>query len=96
MSEIIVFGAMTACAMIPFAVMVGLVRRGKFGAAMTIMSVIGAALVILFFGIRTPIGLTPVQAISWALLFFLPAFLGAGAGGLLGWLLRHRDERGPR
>ena len=34
--------------------------------------------------------LDPVQAMSWALLFFLPALIGCMAGAFLGWLIYRR------
>lgn len=85
--------AMVVSAMVPFGLITRWVRAGKVGLAMTLLSLIGAALVIFLYGVQTPIGLTPVQAYSWALLFALPAMMGGAAGALLGWLLRRRDER---
>ena len=93
MAEAVVLSGMSLCALIPFFAMAILMHKGKSGLALTIISVIGAALVILYFGIKTPIGLDPVQVISLALLFALPAFLGASAGGLVGIWMRRRDER---
>lgn len=71
-------------------------ERGKSGAALTLISLTGASFVILFYAAQGTLGLDPVQAISWALLFALPATAGACAGTLLGWLIRkRRDKRLP-
>ncbi len=93
MAELIVLGAMIASAMIPFAAMARSMRIGKTGFALTVMSILGAILVILYFGMRTPIGLSPRQAMGWTLIFALPAVLGGSAGCFAGWLLRKRAER---
>ena len=90
MAEAIVLSGMTLCAMMPFFAMAMLMRRGKSGFALTIVSILGAIVVILYYGIKTPIGLSPDQAISWLLFFALPSFLGACAGGAAGWLVRRR------
>ena len=92
-SDLIILGAMVLSAMVPFALCARWMRLGKFGFAMTLLSIVGAMLVIFFYGVQTPIGLTPVQAYSWALLFALPALLGGSAGCLVGWILRRRAER---
>jgi len=60
-----------------------------------VLSILGAALAILIFATNRYIGIDFVQAWTIALLFVLPALMGAGAGTLLGWLIRKRRERRP-
>ena len=93
MINIIVLSGMIITAMVPFVIMTNWMRGGRDGYALTLICMLVAAFVIFLFGVQIPIGLTPVQAYSFALLFALPAVLGAVAGGLLGWLLRKRDDR---
>jgi hypothetical protein len=47
---------------------------------------------VLLYATGRPFGINPGFAMSAALLGVLPALLGAGAGALLGWLLRKRDD----
>jgi hypothetical protein len=84
---------MVVCALAPFALLVKLVRAGLAGLAMTLLSLLGGCFVILIYASGKPFGIDPVLAISLALLFVLPALIGGGAGALLGWLLRKRDDR---
>lgn len=88
-----IIGLMVLCALVPFGLLVRLVRAGQAGWAMTILSVLGASLVILIFAAGRPFGIDPVFAMSVALVWFFPACLGGAAGALLGWLLRKRDDR---
>ncbi len=92
MIQIMVFGAMLTCAMLPFLLLTRLMRTGQSGLALTITSVIGATLVIFIYASGRPFGIDPVFAIGAAMLVCVPALLGSVSGGLLGWLLRRRDD----
>lgn len=91
-AAVIILG-MAVCALLPFAFLVKLVRAGQAGWAMTILSVLGGCAAIFFYASGKPFGIDPVLALSILFLFVLPALLGGGAGALLGWLLRQRDDR---
>ena len=93
LAELTIFVIMLACAVIPFVWLTRLVRGGRTGAALTVGSVIGGALAISLFAAGRPFGVDPVQAMGLAMLLLVPALLGCLAGGLLGWLLRRRDDR---
>lgn len=93
MSDIVVLLLMVGCAMGPFLLLTLLMRRGAAGLAMTAICLLGGLLVVLIFASGRPMGLHPGQAMGWALLVFLPATLGSGAGILMGWLLRRRDDQ---
>jgi hypothetical protein len=84
---------MVVCAIVPFAVLVRLVRVGQAGWSLTILAILCGGLMVLLYATGRPFGINPVFAMSAALLGVLPALLGAGAGALLGWLLRKRDDR---
>lgn len=91
----LIIAAMTACGIILMVWLTYLMVRGKAGLALTVLSLLGAVLVILVFATGTPIGIDPLQAWTVALLFVLPALIGALSGTLLGWLIRRRRDR-PR
>ena len=93
MMQLLVLGIMLTCAMLPFAVLTLLMRSGRTGLALTIVSVIGAALVVSIYASGRPFGVDPVMAMTVALMACVPAFLGSTAGAFLGWLLRRQDER---
>ncbi len=93
MTEIGILGLMLIAAMLPFILMVKLVRSGKNGPALSLMSIAGGVFVVLIYASGRPFGIDPVGAMSGAMLVFLPALLGGGAGALLGWMLRRRDDR---
>lgn len=93
MSGVAILGGMILAALVPFAGLVRLVRGGQAGWSMTILSVLGGCLAVLLFAAGQPFGIDPVLAMSLALLLVLPALLGGGAGAVLGWLLRKRDDR---
>lgn len=93
LQNLIVFGAMGASAFIPFVLLTRLVERGKNGFALTVVSLLGAVLTVLMYATDNDFGFDPLKAISWAMLFALPALMGAGAGALLGYLVRRRRER---
>ena len=93
MMQLLVLGIMLTCAMLPFAVLTLLMRSGRTGLALTIVSVIGAVLVVSIYASGRPFGVDPVMAMTVALMACVPAFLGSTAGAFLGWLLRRQDER---
>jgi Na+-driven multidrug efflux pump len=93
MDGILILLAMVVCALVTFGVLVSLVRGGQSGWSMTILSLLGACFAVLLYASGRPFGIDPVFAMSTALLFVLPALAGGGAGALLGWLLRKRDDR---
>jgi phosphate/sulfate permease len=93
MAELTIFAIMLAAAGIPFVWLTQLVRGGRSGLALTIGSLIGAALAVAMFAAGRPFGVDPVQAMGLAMLLLLPALLGCMAGGVLGWMLRKRDDR---
>ena len=89
----LIFNLMLASAMLPFALLTWLVRQGHAGWALTVPSVLGAVFAVLLYASGRPFGIDPLVAMGGALLVCLPALLGCAAGGLLGWLLRRRDDR---
>jgi len=91
----LIIAAMVACGIIPMAWLTYLMVRGKAGLVLTVLSILGAVLVILVFATGTPIGIDPLQAWSIALLFVLPALIGGLSGTVLGWLIRWRRDRRP-
>lgn len=93
MAQLFVFGFMLLCAMAPFALLTWLMRSGQTGLAWTIVSVIGATLVIFIYASGRPFGVDPIFAMTIAMLACVPALLGSTAGALLGWLLRRQDDR---
>ncbi len=93
MQTFAILGVMCACALIAFMGLARLVRGGKSGLALSIISGLGAVLTILIYAAGRPFGIDPVIAMGGALLFVLPTLVGAGAGALLGWMLRRKDDR---
>ncbi len=93
MTGLVILGGMVFAALVPFGILVKLVRGGHAGWSMTLLSVIGALLLVLLYATGRPFGINPVLAMSLALLVVLPAVLGGGAGAVLGWLLRKRDDQ---
>lgn len=94
MTQFLLISGMLVCALAPFAGLTWLVRSGQNGLAMTVLCIIGATLVILFYASGRPFGIDPVFAMAIALLVCVPALLGSTAGAFLGWLLRRQDDRG--
>lgn len=92
-AQVLVFGVMLSCALLPFMGLTVLVRRGQGGAALTIVALTGAGMALFLFASGRPFGVDPVLAMAIALIGFVPAFLGVTAGGFLGWLLRQQDRR---
>ncbi len=93
MGGFFVFAIMLLGAFIPFGLVGYLVRIGKNGLALTFVSLIGGLLVLLVYASDGSLGMHPLMAMSWAMVFMLPAFIGSLAGWLLGWLIRRRGER---
>jgi len=93
MVQVLILGIMLSSATFPFILLIWLTRRGQSGLALTVISIIGALLVILIFAAGRPIGIERVFAMTVALLGFVPAFLGSLAGVWLGWVLRRQDDR---
>ncbi len=92
MIQILIFGVMLTCAVLPFLLLTRLMRTGQSGLALTISSVIGATLVVFIYASGRPFGIDPIFAMGAAMLVCVPALLGSVSGALLGWLLRRRDD----
>lgn len=90
MADLAVIAVMFVFALIPFGVMARVMFLQKSGLALTIMSVLSAALAFFIFASTTPIGMDPLRAIGIAMVSLLPALIGAGAGAVLGHLLLRR------
>lgn len=93
MGGLAIIGIMAVCALVAFALLSRWVRAGAFGLALSLLSLLGACLAILIYATGRPFGINPLLAMDLALLWVFPALLGGLAGGLLGWLLRQRDDR---
>lgn len=93
MNTALVLGGMLCCAFVVFIILARLVRAGVNGWAVTILSLIGAGLAVALYASGRPFGIDPVLAMSAAMLGFVPALIGGGAGALLGWLLRMKDDQ---
>lgn len=93
MTQLFILGLMLTSAALPFVLLTRLMRAGQAGLAMTIISVIGATLVIFIYASGRPFGIDPVLAMTVAMIACIPALLGSTAGALLGWLLRRQDDR---
>ncbi|MEJ8560185.1 UDP-N-acetylmuramate--alanine ligase [Yoonia sp. GPGPB17] len=93
MAQLLVLGVMLTCAVLPFALLTKLMRAGQSGLTLTIISVIGATLIIFIYASGRPFGIDPVFAMTVAMLACVPALLGSTAGAFLGWLLRRQDDR---
>lgn len=93
LEQVLFLVGMSLCALVPFAGLIWLMQKGKAGLSLTILSLLGASFTILIYATNHDLGLDPIRAIGIALIFFLPALIGASAGALLGWLVRRRRER---
>ena len=91
--QLLIFGVMLTCAILPFLLLSRLVRSGQSGLALSIASIIGATFAVFFYASGRPFGIEPFFAMGVAMLICVPAMLGCAAGALLGWLLRRRDDR---
>ena len=91
--QLMIYGVMLTCAVLPFMLLTRLVRAGQSGLALSIASIIGATFAIFFYASGRPFGIEPFLAMGIAMLVCVPALLGSAAGALLGWLLRKRDDR---
>ena len=83
-------GVMLVSAFVPMIIMLALMRAQKSGAALTLIAILGAALIIAVFGAGRSMGNEMLIAVGFVMLVALPACLGAGAGALLGWLIVRR------
>jgi uncharacterized membrane protein len=90
MADLSVIAVMFASAMVPFALMARLMLAQKSGLALSVISLIAAALAICVFASSRPMGIDPLRAIGIAMVCLLPALIGAGAGALLGHMILRR------
>jgi hypothetical protein len=88
--DIGVLGVMLACGLVPFALVCKLMLGGQNGLALSIVSLIGAALAVALFASVRPFGVDPLNAIIASYIFLVPAMVGATAGMFLGWLIYRR------
>jgi hypothetical protein len=93
MVQILIFGGMLVCAMIPFFIVTRLMRAGEVGFTLTIIAVIGGTFAIFLYASGRPFGVDPVLAMGISMLACVPALLGSLSGALLGWLIRKRDDQ---
>ena len=93
MESVLLVIAMTLIGFIGMALTTTFARRGKFGIPLTIASVLGGALALLIYATNGTIGLDPLQAYAIGLIGVLPAFIGAQAGFLLGWMIWKRRQK---
>ncbi len=81
-------------AMAPFGLATLWMQRGKVGYTLTLFSVLGAFLALAMFASVRLLGVHPLNAMSAAMLVFLPGTIGCAAGALLGWLIYRRRHGG--
>lgn len=96
MADVVVVVMMLTAASVPFVLATRWMQRGKVGYTLTLFSLLGAGLAIALFTSTRLMGVNPVNAMSAALLVFLPATLGSMAGALLGWLIYQRRHGSSR
>ena len=89
-ANVLVVILMIVAAFAPLALANYWMQRGKVGYTLTLFTLIGTGFTVALFVASRPTDLDPVQAMSWALLFFLPALIGCMAGAFLGWLIYRR------
>ncbi|MEL6571927.1 MAG: UDP-N-acetylmuramate--alanine ligase [Pseudomonadota bacterium] len=94
LADLLVFGLMFLSAMAPFGLATMWMQRGKVGYTLTLISVLGALLVLALFASVRLLGVHPMNAMSAAMLVFLPSTIGCAAGALLGWLIYRRRHGG--
>ena len=94
MEEALILSAMTGIGLVSMLVTAQPAKAGRFGLPLTVVSVLGGALAVLFYAMNGTFGIDPLQAYAIALVGVLPSFLGGLAGFLLGWLIWKRRQRG--
>ncbi len=94
MADFLVVGIMLAAAVVPFVGMTVLMIRQWYGPALTVAALLGALLVLLIFATSRPVGIDPVFAMTLAMIGAVPAFIGAAAGAMLGWMIIRRRTKG--
>ena len=93
MSELIILCLMAVFALVPFGISLKLCRVGKLQQWLWVLAILALIFGVLSFATNGSLGLDPLRAYAWAMLFALPAMLGAGTGGLFGLLFRWRAAR---
>lgn len=96
MSELIILVLMAIFALVPFGISLKLCRVGKFQYWLWVLAILALVFGVLSFATNGSLGLDPLRAYARAMLFALPALLGAGTGGVLGFLFRRRSLRSPK
>lgn len=96
METVLIVVAMTLIGLVSMLVTAQPAKRGRFGLPMSVVCVLGGTLAVLIYATNGTIGLDPLQAYAIGLIGVLPAFIGAQAGFLVGWLVwKRRQKRGP-
>ena len=93
MADIILILAMLVCAFVPFATMARLMLGQQYGYALTIVTLLVAAFVVLMY---IPLGLDFDATFGIAFVGVLPAIIGSVLGAFLGYLMLRRRFRTER
>ena len=93
LADIGVLVVMLICGGVPFIILCKLMIMGKTGLALTLIAILGAALMISMYASTRPMGIDPLSAIIAGLVFLTPAMAGGLAGVVLGWLIYRRRQR---